>query len=143
MKKIIPILIVSAIWIFQTTTPLYAESLLDPELDRGMGLDFHSARIDNGNHSTVHSEPLIFAKAKTTQMTPVGEGTAEDLEAEEDEDAIADPLEPINRVFFEFNDKLYFWLLKPVARGYGWVVPEPGRVCVRNFFVNLLMPVRL
>ena len=40
---------------------------------------------------------------------------------------ISDPLEPVNRVFFVFNDKLYFWLLRPIARGYSWVVPEPAR----------------
>jgi phospholipid-binding lipoprotein MlaA len=57
-------------------------------------------------------------------------------------DSIADPLEPINRVFFVFNDRLYFWLLKPVARGYKAVVPETARIGVRNFFYNLVFPVR-
>ncbi len=57
-------------------------------------------------------------------------------------EGIPDPLEPLNRVFFEFNDKLYFWLLKPVSRGYEKVVPWEIRTCVRNFFQNLLMPVR-
>lgn len=56
---------------------------------------------------------------------------------------IADPLEPVNRFFFSFNDKLYFWLLKPVATGYRVVVPKPARVSVGNFFFNLKSPVRL
>jgi len=56
---------------------------------------------------------------------------------------IADPLEPVNRAFFQFNDKLYFWVLKPVATGYKAVVPEDGRVGVRNFFSNLTTPIRL
>jgi phospholipid-binding lipoprotein MlaA len=55
---------------------------------------------------------------------------------------IADPLEPINRAFFVFNDKLYFWFLKPVASGYKYVAPEPVRVGVGNFFYNLAFPVR-
>jgi len=62
--------------------------------------------------------------------------------AEETPDTIADPLEPINRAFFVFNDKLYFWVLKPVAKGYGAVVPEQARVAVKNFFYNLAFPVR-
>ena len=66
-----------------------------------------------------------------------------EFEEEEEIETIADPLEPINRVFFAFNDKLYFWFLKPVATGYKKVVPEPARVGVRNFFSNLLTPVRL
>ena len=56
---------------------------------------------------------------------------------------LADPLEPVNRFFFEFNDRLYFWILKPVATGYANVVAEDIRMCVRDFFHNLLTPVRL
>jgi phospholipid-binding lipoprotein MlaA len=55
---------------------------------------------------------------------------------------IADPIEPVNRVVFEINDKVYFWALKPVAKGYNVVVPEPVRISVRNFFRNVAMPVR-
>ena len=55
---------------------------------------------------------------------------------------IADPLEPFNRAMFHFNDKLYFWMLKPVAQGYKEVVPEPARISVKNFFSNLGFPVR-
>lgn len=54
----------------------------------------------------------------------------------------ADPLEPFNRAMFQFNDKLYFWVLKPVAREYSKVVPERGRISVRNFFSNLASPIR-
>lgn len=55
---------------------------------------------------------------------------------------IADPLEPFNRAMHQFNDKLYFWALKPVAQGYKIVVPEPARISVRNFFSNLGFPSR-
>ena len=50
---------------------------------------------------------------------------------------IADPWEPFNRAMFTFNDRLYFWVLKPVAEGYSAVLPEPARVSVGNFFSNL------
>ncbi len=56
---------------------------------------------------------------------------------------IADPLEPVNRAFFHFNDKVYFWVFKPVASGYKAVIPEDGRIGVRNFFSNVTTPVRL
>ncbi len=55
---------------------------------------------------------------------------------------IADPLEPFNRAMFHFNDKLYFWFLKPVAQTYGKVVPEVARAKVDNFFTNLAFPIR-
>ncbi|MBW6485394.1 MAG: VacJ family lipoprotein [Syntrophobacterales bacterium] len=55
---------------------------------------------------------------------------------------IADPLEPFNRAMFQFNDKLYFWVLKPVARAYKKVVHEDVRVVVKNFFSNAAFPAR-
>lgn len=77
------------------------------------------------------------------------QGAAEDavvVAAEYDDDVqvveIADPLEPVNRAFFHFNDKFYFWLLKPVSTGYAKVLPEPARVGVKNFFSNVATPVR-
>jgi phospholipid-binding lipoprotein MlaA len=62
--------------------------------------------------------------------------------AEEEIAAISDPLESFNRAMFGFNDKLYFWVLKPVAQGYKKVVPEAPRVGVNNFFSNLRFPIR-
>lgn len=56
---------------------------------------------------------------------------------------VADPIEPVNRALFVFNDRLYFWLLKPLARGYAFVVPDPVRVGIRNALTNVAMPVRL
>lgn len=55
---------------------------------------------------------------------------------------IADPIEPFNRAMYQVNDKMYFWLIKPVAQGYKAVVPEPARVSVKNFFSNLGFPAR-
>ncbi|MFA5515539.1 MAG: VacJ family lipoprotein [Desulfuromonadales bacterium] len=54
---------------------------------------------------------------------------------------ISDPLQPVNRATFWVNDKLYFYLLKPVARAYR-VTPEPVRESVDNFFGNLATPAR-
>ena len=58
-----------------------------------------------------------------------------------DDVVIWDPLEPVNRGIFWFNDKAYRYAIKPVARGYR-VVPKPVRTSVSNFFSNLLTPVR-
>jgi phospholipid-binding lipoprotein MlaA len=56
---------------------------------------------------------------------------------------LADPLEPMNRVFFAFNDRLYILVLEPVASGYAKVLPEDIRLCVRRFFRNLTAPIRV
>ncbi|MCP4023397.1 MAG: VacJ family lipoprotein [Desulfobacteraceae bacterium] len=55
---------------------------------------------------------------------------------------IADPLYYFNYAMYQVNDKIYYFLLKPVARGYRFITPEELRMCVRNFFHNLLFPVR-
>ncbi|WP_051971571.1 VacJ family lipoprotein [Massilia sp. 9096] len=49
----------------------------------------------------------------------------------------ADPLEPLNRATWRFNDALDRTVAKPVARGYNKVVPSPIRTGVSNFFSNL------
>lgn len=56
---------------------------------------------------------------------------------------INDPLEPLNRLAFEFNDKLYFWVLQPVKKGYIAVLPDDIRLSIGNFFYNLATPVNL
>ncbi|MDK9709069.1 MAG: VacJ family lipoprotein [Desulforhopalus sp.] len=52
-----------------------------------------------------------------------------------------DPLEPMNRFFFEVNDRLYFWVLKPVSKGYSWLLPEELRECIGSFFQNIGFPI--
>jgi phospholipid-binding lipoprotein MlaA len=49
----------------------------------------------------------------------------------------------VNRAFFHFNDKLYFWVLKPASKGYSTVVPRPARTGVGHFFANVQYPIHL
>lgn len=48
-----------------------------------------------------------------------------------------DPLEPLNRAIFGFNETFDQVLMKPVAQGYRAVLPEMVRTGVTNFFSNL------
>jgi phospholipid-binding lipoprotein MlaA len=90
------------------------------------------------------SGALLYAQEENLDEA-LAEEEEEDLDYLEDEmeDEIPDPLEPFNRAMFTVNDKLYFWVLKPVARGYSTVIPEPIRLSVRNFFNNVATPIRL
>jgi phospholipid-binding lipoprotein MlaA len=65
-----------------------------------------------------------------------------DEEGEEEVVEIADPLFYWNTAMYHFNDKFYLWILEPVAKGYKRVVPETARTGVKNFFHNILFPVR-
>ncbi|VVD27564.1 Phospholipid-binding lipoprotein MlaA [Paraburkholderia dioscoreae] len=49
----------------------------------------------------------------------------------------SDPLEPMNRAVFSFNESLDQHVAKPVATGYTKVIPQPLRNAVSNFFSNL------
>jgi phospholipid-binding lipoprotein MlaA len=55
---------------------------------------------------------------------------------------VPDPLFRFNYAVYTFNDKLYFWVMKPVSRAYGSVVPGEIRTGVHNMFYNVLFPVR-
>jgi phospholipid-binding lipoprotein MlaA len=90
-------------------------------------------------------QPMLLAQADapipgSEDDTYLDDEMMDDLD--EPHVSIADPLEPVNRLFFHINDKLYFWVLKPAAKGYSAVVPEPARRGVKNFFNNISFPVR-
>jgi phospholipid-binding lipoprotein MlaA len=51
-----------------------------------------------------------------------------------------DPLEPMNRSIFDFNDKAYTYVLFPIARGYN-DLPAPARTGVHNVIGNLNEPI--
>ena len=48
-----------------------------------------------------------------------------------------DPWEGMNRTTYAFNDVLDKAVLKPVAKGYDWVLPGFAKEGVNNFFANL------
>jgi len=85
---------------------------------------------------SLSSYDLALADAQSKQEPE------EDYYEDEMIEDVSDPLEPFNRAMFVFNDKLYFWVLKPVARVYNEILPEPLRLSFKNFFLNLLTPVR-
>jgi phospholipid-binding lipoprotein MlaA len=88
------------------------------------------------------TEPSDDSAAAKSTAGSIDDDWEEEDESEEIE-YIRDPLQPFNRAMFHFNDKLYYWALKPVARGYRFIVPQRARVCVRKFFSNAGTPVRL
>lgn len=48
-----------------------------------------------------------------------------------------DPYEGWNRQVYAFNQGFDDWVLRPLARGYDWLLPEPADRAVTNFFNNL------
>lgn len=56
--------------------------------------------------------------------------------------SIADPIEPWNRFWFQFNDIFYMYLASPLYKGYEAVTPSEFRLGLKNFLSNTLFPVR-
>ena len=91
------------------------------------------------------------ASSEVVPGTEVAADTDEEEEGFDDEfedefgaaeKEVFDPLSGYNRVMTDFNDSLYVWVLDPVARGYRLVLPYAARRGVKNFFHNLLFPLR-
>lgn len=68
---------------------------------------------------------------------------ADDPDAVAEFQQINDPLEPMNRGIFDFNQKLYDYGLTPAAKAYRYVVPQWGRDRVADILANLKSPVTL
>ena len=101
-----------------------------------------TARLDQASAKTgVPEEKAVSKNEKPSEDPEDSEDWPEDRSPEES--LFPDPLEPMNRAFFAFNDAAYFWFFKPVGEGYSVVMPEVLRVAIRNFFTNLSMPIRL
>lgn len=94
----------------------------------------NDAAIDQNRTTTVD-------KTEEISQNPDVEDDFEN-EFETNQLEVADPLYIWNKGMYHFNDKLYFWLLKPLAKGYTAITPDIFRVGVRNFFYNLMVPAR-
>jgi phospholipid-binding lipoprotein MlaA len=92
-----------------------------------------------------NAQPVLVADAdpKTTpSAAPAHDASSEeplDPFSKPGEEGIEeyDPWEPLNTKFFEFNRQLDRWILKPVAKGYNFIVPNVVQVGVSNFFYNV------
>lgn len=54
-----------------------------------------------------------------------------------------DPLEPVNRAIYSFNETADKYVLRPVAKGYVAITPDFVRTGMRNFLTNIVYPVTI
>ena len=96
------------------------------------------------------TEALIMPAAGGS---PLGEGSSGDAAEAADsldnyddlplaDSTIADPLEPWNRFWFHFNDIFYLYIARPAYDAWVFITPHQVRGGLKNFFSNLLFPVR-
>ena len=77
---------------------------------------------------------ILFLAACSSNPKQVEQQSAE---APEQKQENVDPFIGFNKAMFSFNLKLDRWILKPVAKGYDKVAPQPVKTGVGNFFDNL------
>jgi phospholipid-binding lipoprotein MlaA len=98
---------------------------------------------------SVHGD-VVFAEVGPIEVDELGTDVAdlehEDLEREFGDVSgrvVYDPLNRYNRFMTAVNDKLYYWLLKPISKIYKYVIPESGRRAIGRCYDNAFFPVRL
>jgi len=84
--------------------------------------------------------PEAAAQAETAPDPLFDQDSAEEYPQELGE-SVPDPIEPLNRKFFVFNDHVDQYVLLPVTNAYQFVVPSLVRTSIRLFFRNLRAPV--
>lgn len=92
---------------------------------------------------SVWSEDKASVPAAVKTESSADEDFEDEYEDNTPKVSISDPFKPMNKAIFNFNDKFFLWVVNPAAKGYARVMPESGRVCVRNFFSNIFSPVSI
>ena len=87
------------------------------------------------------NERLLAQQAEQKKETSDDLDDLTDLE-EDEPIAIGDPIASWNRAMFDFNDKLYFYLLEPTARVWKGIIPLPFRQAIKNALINIRLPIR-
>lgn len=83
--------------------------------------------------------------ATETVAVPKADDTADGVTAIDPNvvsyDDYRDPLMPVNRFVFGFNDIVGRYVLVPLGKGYARLVPEPVDLRIHNFFYNAASPI--
>lgn len=102
-----------------TTTPANAEN---------------SATLANNASSENNATPEISSDESNFGF--------DEFEAEFESFKVNDPLSGYNKMMTRFNVALYTYALRPIAKGYEFVMPEFARLGIKNFASYINMPIR-
>jgi len=83
---------------------------------------------------------ISSALGQTPQDGNTHQGQAEDIVLPQ---STPDPIEPFNRVMWEFNRGVMIGIIKPTSRVYRYIIVKPVRNRIANFGRNLTYPGRL
>ena len=96
--------------------------------------------------NSINSEPATLTNPENNASPEVssdeGNFGFDEFEAEFENFKVNDPLSGYNKMMTRFNVALYTYALRPIAKGYEFVMPEFARVGIKNFASYINMPIR-
>lgn len=90
--------------------------------------------------SSINSEPATPASPENS--SDESDFGFDEFEAEFESFKVNDPLSDYNKMMTRFNVALYTYALRPIAKGYEFVIPEFARLGIKNFASYINMPIR-
>lgn len=141
-----------------TATPANAENsatLANPKSIKGVENPTNNANALDENVSSVNlaQDELNLNENSATPTSTENNATPEissdesnfgfdEFEAEFESFKVNDPLSGYNKMMTRFNVALYTYALRPIAKGYEFVMPEFARLGIKNFASYINMPIR-
>lgn len=97
--------------------------------------------VADANGPALADAPVAVAQAQP-DAAPPEEPFDPFAKADEEAGEEYDPWEPFNTKIFEFNRQVDRFILKPVAKGYNFIMPDLVQVGISNMFYNIRFPPR-
>lgn len=122
-----------------TATPANAENSATPAKDK-------NSTNPESTASSINSEPTTLTSTENNASPEVSSDESDfgfdEFEAEFESFKVNDPLSGYNKMMTRFNVALYTYALRPIAKGYEFVMPEFARLGIKNFASYINMPIR-
>lgn len=138
-----------------SATLINTTTLANAENSATLAKDENPESIKGVENSTNTENSAMLAKDENSTNTENTENNAipeissdesdfgfDEFEAEFESFKVNDPLSGYNKMMTRFNVALYTYALRPIAKGYEFVMPEFARVGIKNFASYINMPIR-
>jgi len=96
-----------------------------------------ATRIDIDQPSNLETNESIEPEVQRLEETVVEDTYLDPFSDDGQTEALKDPWEPMNANVFSFNLKVDQYVLKPVATGYAWLVPDPVEQAIGRAIANM------
>lgn len=105
---------------------------------------FYQNQVSRSFHSSPDPDAMLMAQNTQSKVEDeeLDKVLSDDFDEPYESDSISDPLYYFNYLMYSVNDFLYFQAIKPIAKGYKAIIPIQARKGLRNFFHNIIFPVR-